>query len=41
MTADAVLIGSVLSVLGAVVVFGYFVFRGIQHINEDSERHNK
>ncbi len=41
MNADGVLIGSVLSVIGAVVIFGYFVYRGIQQIKEDSERNNR
>lgn len=39
MNTDAVLIGSVLGVVGTVVVLAYFVYQGIQHIKHDESEH--
>lgn len=39
MSTDAVLIGSILCVVGTVAVLGFFVYRGIQQMNHDAEMH--
>jgi hypothetical protein len=41
MGVDAVVIGSVLCVIGASVIVGYCVYRAGQLIKEDAERHSK
>jgi large-conductance mechanosensitive channel len=39
MLLDAVFWGSIISVLIAVVILGYLVFKVIKLMNEDAERH--
>ncbi len=41
MGVDAVVIGSVLCVIGASIIVGYCVIKATQLIREDAERHSK